>query len=287
MAMVKLKSGHEYYMDKKLKENIDILLDACTQDDDCFIVFCGAEGAGKSVFMQQVGAYCADYLDTNYNIDNIVFGLNDYLKKSLKSPHYTVINLDEARKILNRSAGATKASRTFTDYASECRSKRQVHILGLPAYHDLNPYLVNWRMKLLIQVIKDFKVDPNSKSGFSLSRGTFKLYTDTDSINKMYEVKYKYPRQYESHGRFTNYKIINDKEYNDKKGDNLELKYNPDLQEVNINKTEKMWRKRTLNLAGYCEQETDITQKELVKVLDMRLNTYQQAQLSYGVRKSE
>ncbi|MDH4127282.1 MAG: hypothetical protein OEV44_00900 [Spirochaetota bacterium] len=274
-------------MDIKLKNNIDILLDACTQDDDMFIVFCGEEGAGKSVFMQQVGAYCADYLDTEYNIDNIVFGLNDYLKKSLKSSHYTVINLDEARKILNRSAGATKASRTFTDYASECRSKRQIHIIGLPAYHDLNSYIVNWRMKLLVRVLKGFEVDPKSKSGYSLSRGTFKLYTDRTQINNMYEFKYKYPRQWESFGRFSNYNIIPSKEYDKKKGDNLDLKYNPDLQDIKINKTEKLWRNRTLTLAGYCEQEKEMSHLKIAEILDMKKNTYQRAQLEHGVRKNE
>jgi len=204
MVMVELKSGHKFYMEKKLKENLDILLDACEEDDDMFIVFSGPEGAGKSVFMQQVGAYCADYLGTPYNIDNIVFGLNDYLKLSLKSPHYTVVNLDEARKILNRSAGATKGSRIFTDYASECRSKRQIHIIGLPAYHDLNPYIVNWRMKMLIQVLKGFEEDPTKKSGYKLSRGTFKLYTNQKEINKYYEYKYNYPKQWEAFGRFPN-----------------------------------------------------------------------------------
>jgi len=249
MVMVELKSGHKFYMERKLKENLDILLDANQDDDDMFIVFCGAEGAGKSVFMQQVGAYCADYLDTPYGIDNIVFGLGDYLRFSLKSPFYTVVNLDEARKILNRSAGATKASRTFTDYASECRSKRQIHIIGLPAYHDLNPYIVNWRMKMLIQVIKEFKEDPNAKSGYSLSRGTFKLFTNQKEINRMYEYKYNYPKQYECYGRFNNYKIIDDEVYNNKKGENLIDKYDPDKpEEKKENKLEVMWKHRCVSL---------------------------------------
>jgi len=242
MVMINLKSGHKFYMERILKENLDILLDACKDNDDIFIIFCGQEGAGKSVFMQQVGAYCADYLDTEYNLDNIVFSLNEYLRKSLKSPFYTVINLDEARKILNRSAGATKMSRTFTDYASECRSKRQVHIIGLPAYHDLNSYIVNWRMKILIQVIKEFKKDDTKKSGYGLSRGTFKLFTNQKEINKCYEFKYNYPRQYECYGRFNDYKIIPDKEYDAKKGLNLEDKYDPDKQEEKITKTESKSR---------------------------------------------
>jgi len=272
MAIVTVKvdnKEHKFYMDKKLKQNIDILLDACKDDDDFFIVFSGAEGAGKSVFMQQVGAYCADYLGTEYNIDNIVFDLKEYLTKSIHSPNYTVINLDEARKILNRSAGATKDSRIFTNYASECRSKRQVHIIGLPAYHDLNPYIINWRIKILIQVLKTFEEDPTKKSGYALSRGKFKLYTNKEQINKYYEFKYKYPKQYESFGTFPNYKIINDDIYNEKKGENLINKYDPAKQEEELGKKEREWRTRLVKIVRGVNKIDKVQLKTMAGYADM------------------
>ncbi len=279
--MVTLKSGLTFYMDAKLKKNLDILLDACQQDDDMFIIFSGPEGAGKSVFMQQVGAYCADYLGTEFNIDNVVFSLREYLTKSIKSPHYTVINLDEARKILNKSAGATKESRTFTDYASECRSKRQVHIIGLPAYHDLNRYIVNWRMKMLIEVKKDFVVDESRKSGYALSRGTFKLYTNKEQINKYYEYKYNYPRQFESYGRFNNIDILDKDEYNNKKGENLEAKYDPDKQDEKEAKKVDAWKNKFIKLLkGLKEPQNQFSKFDAVKAKQVKISYRDVSQLT-------
>lgn len=273
MVIITLKNKISFYIDSRLKKNLDILLDACTQNDDFFIVVDGPEGAGKSVLMQQIGAYCADYLDTKFNIDNIQFKLNEYVDFSLEQPFYTVNILDEGRMILNRKASMSRDTKKFTNFASECRKKRHIHIIGLPAFHDLDSYIVMWRMKMLIHVHKGFKESKTSKSGYALDRGGYTVYTNMTQIAIKYEYKYQYPKQFETKGNFKPVNIIPTKEYDAKKDDNMMQKYHSKFEEEKLGKLEKMWKTRWLKVVQAMKLNRGIKDGEIADACGMEVKT--------------
>lgn len=225
MAVIEVDSNKTFYIDNQLKENLDILLDGLKQNDDFVIVIDGPEGAGKSKLAQQIGFYCAKRLGTPFGVDNIHFQLNDYIDFSIEKPEYTVLILDEARKILNRKSATSNEVKKFTNYLSECRSNKQVHIICLPAYHDLDKYVALWRMKCVIHLKKYFVESSKFESGYEIRRGEYFAYFNVKNLQYWYDKPYNYPNQYELTGKFKNVDVIDEKEYQEKKGLNLLEKY--------------------------------------------------------------
>jgi len=282
MAVINVTENKTFYLDNKLKKNIDILLDACKEDDDFLLIFDGAEGAGKSLFMRQVGYYCAQRMGVPFTVDNIHFQLNSYVDKSIESPFYTINILDESRKILNKRAAMSRESKKFTNYLSECRKKRQIHLIALPAFHELDKNIVLWRAKLLIHVDKYFVEDSTKESGFGLKRGDYRVYLMDQYLKKCYLYPYSYPKKYEFTGQFKPVEVIDLSQYESKKDDNLELKYHSKYEEIELGKREKMWRTRTLKLVKGMEDNRQISRGEMADVIGMEVNTLNKVISQHG-----
>jgi len=214
---------------KKLKKNIDILLaDVKHSEMDAFIVLDGYEGTGKSFGGRGLGMYCATVLETTFDVKDIEFSTKEYMKNSLKGPKFKINVLDESRKALGKGKTRDWEVQKFLDYISECRSKRQIHILCLPAFHDLSKYLVLWRMGILIHFLKEYVEDDNGISDYKLVRGQFKAYTDQKSLNYCYEHPYQYPKKWDVWDRWSNKEVFTEeqlKAYNQKKDDHMNKKY--------------------------------------------------------------
>lgn len=209
MVGITLYNGINWSMHKKLKANLDILLnDVKNSNMDLVIVIDGPEGLGKSFMARGVAMYCATRLGIPFSPNDIQFDLEPYIGESLKAAKEGIkhkINLlDEARKVLNRARGGSGSNVRFTNYLSECRALGQVHIILAPAFHDLDKYLVLWRMSILIHCVKNYKQDEESPTGVSLYRGEYKAFINAaggkKALNTCWEMKnYTYPHAWEVH----------------------------------------------------------------------------------------
>lgn len=254
MVMIEFEGG-KYRLNKTEKLNLDIGLEAMTTSvQDMVIVIDGSEGSGKSKKARQIGHYCASYLGSKFDRDgigNIHNEIDKYVDSCLSGGVFAVNILDEGRKALNRKRSMAKATVKFTNFMSECRELRQVHIILLPAYHDLDSYIALWRMNILFHLIKHFKADEKSKSGYSLELGHFKLFANDEYTKFFYNIKYKYPKKWICQDRFSNVEILTDKGlkvYTDQKIGLLSVKYgsNPEKKVKlgmysRVDKMPKLW----------------------------------------------
>ena len=183
------------------------------QDDDVLLVFDGMEGAGKSKLMRKIGGLIHQLLllwgiKSTYSNDNIHFTVEEYIKKSMKegkAGNKGFINiLDEARRELNRTASQSRDNRKFTDYLSECRDMNQIHMVGLPSFHDLDKNIVLFRQRFIVHIKKSMVADPNTRTGQTLKRGKFVCYQrNRDLINSYFsKVRYTYPKKFVLNGIF-------------------------------------------------------------------------------------
>lgn len=222
MTKIKLINGGEWSLSAKTKAELDRCLeDVKNYEMDLLIVVDGKEGVGKSFSARGLAYYCATYLDSSFNIDDIEFDINSYVQNSLSGGKFKINVLDEGRKALGR-AKRTREVSFFLDYLSECRSKQQVHIILVPAFHDLSGYIVRWRMRLLFHFRKSYVKNPKDLNAMkNLKRGEFKLYSTFATLNYEYENRtYKYPKGYADWNWWSSKEVFSSdqiKSYNDKK----------------------------------------------------------------------
>lgn len=286
MAIINTKDGKRFYIDNKLKKNIDILIDGVRQKDDFVLVVDGHEGSGKSIFAQELGKYCSERLNTNFTVHNIHFKLNDYIDTSLEAPIMHINVLDESRKILNKKASMTYNVRKFTDYMSECRKRQQVHIFCVPAYHDLDEYIIKWRMKGLIHCLKYYKESDNYESGYMIQRGEFKFYPNDEKLKEYYHYKYKYPKKYEIYGRFEYAEVVDQLEYEKKKDDNMMQKYHSKFEEQKRNKEVNKLKRYILHLTARLNEDYQFSIIDLAKLggwTNDQLKNLRRSKEKYGV----
>lgn len=218
MVIVKLYNGVNWTLDRVLKTNLDILLnDVKHSKMDLVVVIDGPEGVGKSFMARGLAMYCATKLGITFGVEDIQFDLQPYISESLKAARdgkkHKINLLDEARKVLHRARGGSYSNVRFTNYLSECRALGQVHIILAPAFHDLDKYLVMWRMSALIHCVKNYTQDEKSETGVTLFRGEYKCFINSaggkKALNTCWEMKsYTYPHQWETRGRWPSKEVF-------------------------------------------------------------------------------
>lgn len=197
MTKVVLCNGVKWSIDKRFKQKLDIALDDVKHSEmDLVIPITGKEGAGKSFAARSIAMYCATFLGSSFDVDDVVFELDAYIKNSDKKGLFAINVLDEARNVLGRSKTRSKDVIRFLDYISECRDKQQIHIICLPAFHDLASYIVLWRTSFIMEFKKNHVKNDKRLSGFELKRGEFRVYTDKNDLEKYYDIRFKYPKHY-------------------------------------------------------------------------------------------
>lgn len=228
-----------YFIEDKLAHSLNAYIDAIFKyNQDLVLVFDGAEGAGKSELMKQVGYYCKYYIKQKYNIErefslnNIKFDLDDYVKSaiSLENEKGHIHDLDESRAVANRKRSTSKGNIGFTNYLSECRSAGHIHLIALPAYHDLDSYIAIWRCSFLIHIEKYFRKAKDDENGvpiYELVLGTYKVYLNDSTLKAMYyhKMRYIYPRKCVFSGRFDKTTIIDEEAYESKKRESRAKRY--------------------------------------------------------------
>ena len=214
MVSVKLYTGLEWTIHPKLKQNLDILLNDVKQSRmDLVFVLDGPEGLGKSFMSRGLGRYCATVLGSTFDPSDISWDINTYIENSLKAGRaadtgkHKINVLDEGRHALHRARGGSRGNVRFTNYLSECRDLGQIHIIIAPAFHDLDKYLIMWRMQVLFHTVKNYSEDKKSETGVSLLRGEYKVFINAaggkKALSYVFENRgYQYPHRYEVHARW-------------------------------------------------------------------------------------
>lgn len=198
---VTLCNGRIWFIDRKLKRELDILIDdVIASEMDLFIVMDGEEGSGKSYGSRGLGMYILTRLrekgiiDVDFTPENIHFRQAEYFNASKFGNKFEIIVLDEGRGALGRAKN--KKLLEVIDWVSRCRFKRQFHIINVPAYHDLSPYISEWRNKAVIHFKKSYY---KNQDGYKLRHGEFKLYCDLEGLRFHSRFRdYKYPNNHDA-----------------------------------------------------------------------------------------
>lgn len=211
-------------MNKKLRHILlSHLSDMNVSELDLVIVIGGSEGWGKSFTARGLGRFCAECLGVSFGEVNISFEIDEYINKSmaglnnidkLKSNDefealkdrvkFRINILDESRRVLNKKRTMSYSNVKFTDFISECRALRQIHIILLPSYSDLDRYIVAWRMNFLINIDKSHKADKTLVSGWRPEFGIYRVFADKKKLIHAYDKGYNYfPSTYEVKDRWT------------------------------------------------------------------------------------
>jgi len=259
------------YLPDKLKEDIDILLDDVMYGEmDLLIIIDGKEGSGKSYDARLLGKYCSYVLKTPFGVNNIHFTADSYIKFSESNPKFTVNIFDESREALNKKRGMSKSNVGFTNYLSENRDKQQVHIILLPAIHDLDSYVAIWRMRLLIHKLLGHVKDDSMRSGYKLLRGYFKVYENSKTLQQVMYNKakygyYAYPKEFKYKRKIKYTQVLTDtelKEYKDKKAIERRKKY--DETQKNNKKNDKLHR-----LVYNLNKKQKLSQEEIARNMEL------------------
>lgn len=280
--IVKLKSGVELKVPDVLNEDLKIFVDDMLKSEmDFVIVIDGKEGCGKSYTGRGLASLLANICGTPFGVDNIHFTLADYITFAEKGQKFQVNVLDESRNELNRKRAMSKSNVMFTNWLSENRDKQQVHILILPAIHDLDSYITSFRMSLFIHCMKlHLKTKNTSLSGYELVRGYFRVYKDPKDISKVifnrnkfgyfaYPKELKYQRRWGASEVFTAKQL---KEYSLKKQEKRTFKY---AQELGEKAPTKQAEQR--NRVWEHMHKSGSTHKQIAEVSDVEESTVQKA----------
>lgn len=274
MPHIQVDKG-DFKMSPCLHREILHAIEDCLYDDDDFvIIICGEEGAGKSLLARQIGAFVGEKTGNGFGIDNIHFDADAYKEASEKSKKKAEVNiLDETRSSLLRSSSTTKKNKLFTNWFSENRNKNQIHVLLLPAYHDLDKYMAIWRVKLVIKVIKSRIADKDRESGKKIQRGHYALYSP-DELREYYFRQstfgyYRYPAPTVK-GAFPAFEPLEDisgyerkkEEFRQKKAEALDENKKEEKQ---LPKPEVSINKNVLELKSVIRKYTSITMEEIKK----------------------
>ena len=172
-----------FYMDDRLKLQLDVLLKNIKNDWDFTIIITGQGEVrvGKSYIASQIACYWAYMIWKMYGIkvpfnlnDNFVFQGNDLIKKGnelgTKFP-YSPLIFDEAGADLEGRKVMSGATQQVLDYFRECGQYNMLNVLVLPEFFDLPKGIALSRSIFLIDVF--YMADDNA----IFQRGYFNFYS--------------------------------------------------------------------------------------------------------------
>ena len=221
MVKVQASPQHNYYLDGIKKDNLDYLKhEVLKKDWDGFIVYDGLEGSGKSTMAFQD----AMYLDSTFNLDRVVFTIEQFVEASEKAERGQAIVFDETMGYLGSRGAMSKFNRMLIKIFSEMRSKNLFILLCIPSFFELDKYPAIHRSVALFHIHK---------------RGHFCCYNHTKK-----KLLYIYGKKYYSYskptadfvGRFVKYFPLDKEAYERKKQEGIKLFQDAKEREKNLQK---------------------------------------------------
>lgn len=245
MTEVWLSCGKTWFINNKAKRELDILIDDVINTEmDLFITLDGEEGSGKSYAGRGLAKYIATRLyekgiEKEFTPENIHFRQPEYIEASKFGEKFDILLLDEGRGALGR--GRSKANLEAIDWVSRCRFMRQFHIICVPAYHDLNPYISEWRSKAVVHFKKSYK--QNKEGDYILQHGEYKMFCDLEGLRFHSRFRdYKYPKGWAAWDRWCPVEVFTKTElthYNAKKEFYARLSSDSEIQKFSFTESPK------------------------------------------------
>lgn len=172
-----------FYMDDRLKLQIDVLLKNIKNDWDFTIIITGQGEVrvGKSMIAMQIGAYWTYEIWKRYGIkcpfdveNNFVFEGTKLIQKGNElgvKYKYSALTFDEAGADLEGRKVMSGSTQDVLDYFRECGQYNLLNILVLPEYFDLPKGIAVTRSIFLIDVF--YMADDEAM----FQRGYFNFYS--------------------------------------------------------------------------------------------------------------
>tara|TARA_Y100000310_G_scaffold315737_1_gene366616 strand:+ start:4023 stop:4838 length:816 start_codon:yes stop_codon:yes gene_type:complete len=255
--MVKVFEGtdKEYRMDGYLKSDLDHMKQQIKDDWDFVIIVDGLEGAGKSVFAQQIAYYLHEAKE-EFSVKNICFSGEEFRKRCQEVPQYSAVIFDESFRGLSSRGTMSKQNKNLVRMLNEVRQRNLYIILVIPSFFELDRYPAIHRSQALYHV----KVDKNSKRGFFLAYGVDRkktLYLFGKKGYNYYAAKQNY------YGNYPKHYCVNENEYKKRKW-NAQFE---DEEEKQEGKFETRYRNYTLILMEELKQR-GLEIREIANLLD-------------------
>lgn len=157
--------------------------------------------SGKSVFAFQL----AKVLDKNFNLENIVYNHNDFVKAVIKAKKHSCIVFDEAFNGLSSRGSLTEVNQILVSLMMEMRQKNLFIIIVMPTFFMLEKYMVVHRTKGLFHIY--LKNGKRGRWRFYNKVGTKFLYING---KKYFDYSSQKPNIF---GKFLDKYTINEAEY--------------------------------------------------------------------------
>jgi len=248
--------GQNYYLDGYMKQNLDLAKQLVKKDFDMILIYDGYEGSGKSVKVMQDAFYC----DPTLTLDRVTFNPNEFRKAIIEAKPYQAVIYDEAYTGLSSRAAMSRINRALVTMLAEIRQKNLFVFVVVPTFFDVDRYVALWRSRALIHIY----------TGKKFQRGYFMFYS-MDRKKQLYVEGKKYysyfkPRPNFS-GRFTNYYVLNEKDYRKKKKEAL-IKREKAREEIELQ------REIQTELFRRLAENEDIPHKTKIEILGIPEATY-------------
>ena len=256
MVVVKVtdpKNGkvYEFYMDKKLKDRIDVKIKTALnkREEDYILVVDGKERAGKSVFAMQL----ARYIDPSLSLSRVCFSPNEFKEAIIKAKPKQAVIFDEGYRGLSAKGTLTEINKTLVSLMMEMGQKKLFVIIVLPTFYLLEKYVALWRTRGLFHIFR-------SKG----RKGYWRFYGPKKILKLFLKGKKDYSyRHAKTHfrGRFYNQYAISESEYKKKKAIELKKGYeNP--------KKDKYLEQRDI-MVNMVHKELSVSQEDMATHLKL------------------
>lgn len=161
---VTIRNGKSFYLDKKLKSNLDTLKRAISKKWDGIILFDGMEGSGKTSLTAGVCGYLSD---GKLKLEDILYTPKQIEEWIDKAEYGAVGFIDEFALVGLSSEYMGKIQRTIIKRFTTMRSKRLTLGIVLPSIWLLAKYFAIGRTRCLLHTYS-----PNG-----IERGFFKFFS--------------------------------------------------------------------------------------------------------------
>lgn len=237
----------DFYMDPIMRSRLDKVRKLVkTKDRDWVCVIDGEEGSGKSVISMMI----AKYLDPNFNLNNVCFNSEQFIKKLRDSKKNTAIVSDETYSVASARASLSAMNRNLNTVTSEMRQRNLFVIMVIPSFFDLDKTQAIWRCRALIHVYYDKKGDRGRYIIFP-KRHKLKLY-----LNGKKNYSYSKPKSPLPVCKFKNEYVVNEKAYRLKKYESFKARKMATALEMKQ-------KERIKRLIIYLYDEVKLTDEEI------------------------
>lgn len=268
-----------FWMDGFLQDNLNWAKEAIKKSWDCWFMFTGVEGSGKTTMCASVGYYLMYDEKTNksnFGLDNIVWTVEQFKRALTSLPPGSAIIWDEAVFGLLSTEAMGEVQRTLMKYATTIRKRRLYVFLVIPHVFMLGRYFVN-RCRAMVYV----------RSEDGINRGKFRFYNRDQTMYLYAEGKKHWNYPLKCHWSFCgDHKVkslselgIDEEEYEKRKDSAINSLYKP-------KKDKEVYQNLFYQVLGYVRDKEDLIWKDVPKTVGIKMS-HQALQRGYSRYKEK